>query len=160
MSLSTPTPPKRYGYGIIPSKSFDAPDLLEDLFIDKLDSVGHIYTNGASDLVARFAAAHGFPYTVFPLTGGKGLLWSTDCIIERADRVYVIASEESKSAAQVMQICAKRASEDEKFKYKLIPFEAVSHWKDIVFSSKEILHAATRDEIDKNPVLKSLAKVL
>lgn len=160
MSLAHPTPAKIFSYGIIASSGFDDKNLLPELFEGHLNSIGHIYTNGANPFVLDFARNYGIPHTVFPLTAHRSLPWSTSRIVEASDAVYVIANEESKSAKIVLEQCERRAKKDAKFKYKLVGFDSVGFWKGKVFKAKEILACATPEDGARNLWMNSVGEAL
>jgi hypothetical protein len=161
MSLTVAPPPvPTFSYGIITSASFDAPHILIDLFTGKFESVGHIYTNDATELVYRFACSNGFPTTTYPIHGGRSLPWSLANVIGASDAVYIIADEESKSAGMAAVLCERRAKRDEKFKWKIIPFDAAAHWREQVGRVDEIIQSITQDDMRANPTLAAIAKVL
>lgn len=164
MSLSTPIPPKQFSYGILTSKSFDDPDLLFSLFSGHFDSVAHIYTNAATDpdadLVSRFCRQNGIPYTVFPIIGHRNQPWAISRIVENSDAVYIIADEESQSAALAVKECERKGAKDSAFKWKLIPFEPAVRWKMRVFRAKEILACMSKEELKDSLWAKSVGKAL
>jgi hypothetical protein len=156
MSLTTTVPVKQYRIGIICSKALDDPDFLPELVGPHLAAISHVYSNGANDLVAAFAASHGLPLTTFPLTGGRSLPWSLSQILgSELDFVYIVADPSSKSAASAVEACVKR-----EIKHKVIPFSPYMHYAEKVGKTAEILSAVPKEEIEANPILKALWRVV
>ena len=161
MSLSSPVPPRQFTYGLLVSKAFDHADLLTESF-PSLDAIGHLHTNGENAIVSAFARDHGIPLTVWPLTGSRCAPWAISRVVESSDAVYIIADAESTSAHLAVETCEKRAARDERFKWKLIPFEPVGVWKARCFKAKEILACATPEDAKQegNLWMKSVGKAL
>ncbi|MFA6432924.1 MAG: hypothetical protein WCV82_03900 [Candidatus Paceibacterota bacterium] len=156
MSLTAPQPVKQFSYAIFAPKNLDDPDFLPDQIGANLPAIGHIYTNGASQMVEAFARENGIPCTTFPLCHSN-LLTSTNLIMEKVDAAYVVASAESKSAAQIIGLLDKRG-----IGYKVLPFEASTHWKEKVLRAQEILAALPKGELDENwkTTIEALRKAL
>lgn len=165
MSLSTPQPaPPQYPVAILAAGSLDNPDFL-DATVPELAraSISHIYTNGANPLVARFAADHGIPLTIFPLTGGRNLLWSTGRILEVAAFVYVVGDAESDSAEKIVKACVERGTPHREYLY-----EPAIYWKERVEKAREVLAAISDNHIRQDDAegaqcvdaVKALRKVL
>lgn len=147
MSLQSP---KLFNLGILASKGFDDPDFINELTLEHLGSIGHIFTNGANKLVTDFAQQNGIPFTVFPLIG-RSLPWSTSQILDHVEFVYIIASPESKSANQIQVDCVKRH-----IKHRVVPYDPFTHWQEKLGKVAEILSATTREEIEHNDTLKAI----
>lgn len=158
MSLSTNAPTFRLG--ILASKDFDSPQLLEDLFGAKRDQIAHVYTNGANDLITSFARSHGIPFTVYPVAGGRGLPASTRDIVDASEVVVIIASPESKSAEQIAEACAAKAARDETFTWRVHPFEPINHWREKVCKVAEILACMQTDELKDSAWAKQVEGVV
>lgn len=124
MSLETPAPTKTYRLGLIAAKTLDDPGYLDEMLGDKATTISHILGNGANPLVATFAQDHGIPYTVWPLTGGRSLPWSNSRIIEGSDYVLIVATPQSKSAAQAAAECVAK-----QVKHRVIQFEPCQYWR-------------------------------
>lgn len=155
MSLTTPAPVKRFNYAIFASRNLDDPAFLGEQIGGNLVNIGHIFTNGANQLVEQFARENGITCTVAPLQGSN-LFTSTHTILEQVDAAYIVADESSHSAAQIKEMCEKKA-----VGYKLLPFEPITHWRTKVLRAQEILAAA--DWTDPDSVLSiadALKKVL
>ncbi len=155
MSLETVEQPKRYHVAIIAPKSFDDPDFIEDMIGDKLANVAHIHTNGANSLVATFAMENGITHTVHPITGGRGLPASTRDIVDHTDFVYIISTQDSKSAAQVVKACESRAAKEPKFKWRVAPFDPITKWREKVGKIAEILARMPEEDREKNEFTKA-----
>lgn len=153
MSLSTP--PRAYKLGIIAARNLDDPDFLPELLNDKAAQVSHLYTNGANPFVPAYAACHGLPCTIFPLTGGSCLPKSTTLILDNSDFVYVIGSVDSKSAGYAASECHRRG-----IRFKLLDYEPVSHWRAKLGKVAEILAATTAEEVAGHATLKAIARVV
>ena len=162
MSLSDPKPVKTFKLGIVASKSLDDPGFLPDLLADKLTVISHIYTNGANPLVTAFALEHGIPYTVYPITAGRGLPLSTRDIVVASEFVYIISTPDSKSAKQVEKVCAQwQAEQPEVFKgYKVLEYDSVSFWRQKVCKTAEILACMSKEDIERNGWFKSVSEAI
>jgi hypothetical protein len=162
MSLSDPKPVKTFKLGVIASKSLDDPGFLPDLLGDKTDVISHIYTNGANPLVTSFALEHGIPYTVYPITAGRGLPLSTRDIVMASEFVYIISTPDSKSASQVEKVCAQWLAErPDVFKgFKVLEYDSISHWKGKVCKAAEILACMSKEDTEKNGWFHSIMKAI
>jgi hypothetical protein len=156
-----------FNLGIIASKNLDDPEFLNDLLGEKLDKIGHLFLNGANSLVTDFARENGVTYTVFPINK-RSLPWSNSRIIESSDFVFIIASDESKSAKSAEEECQKRAAKEginnlglkRKFAYKVVGFEPISHWRDKICKISEVLAATTKEDLEKSSALKAIYKIV
>lgn len=157
MSLSAPVKPDQFAIAILASTSLEDPILIPSLLGENLAAVSHIYTNGANPLVARFAAEHGIAFTIHPLTGGSSLPASTNAILDTENLAfaYVIVDEGSKSGKLVVDACEKKGIE-----HKVIRFDPVDYWRGQVCKVREILDAATKDDIAASLHLQSIAKAV
>lgn len=155
MSLTAP-PVRQFAYAIFASKNLDDPSFLAEAIGGNLAAIGHIYTNGANQLVIDFGVSNGIPVTVFPLCGST-LPTSTHLILEKVDAAYLIADESSKSAAQIKDMCEKKG-----VVFKWLAFEPVTHWKAKVCRAQEILSALPKELLEEEWVetLAQLRKVL
>lgn len=145
MSLNTALPTFRLG--LLASKDFDSPQLLEDVFGPKVEQISHLFTNGTNPLIEAFARSHGITHTVYPVSGGRGLPASTRDIVDASEAVVIIASPDSKSAEQIAAICAAKAAKDESFTWRLQPYDPIQVWKGRVCKAQEILSCMTREEL-------------
>ncbi len=159
MSIAPP-PPSQYTIGVIAAKTLDDAEYLNDLLGEKVANIAHVYTNGANPLVVDFARENGIPCTVYPINAGRGLPWSNDQIISVSQFVYVIGSEESKSAGQALVQCEREKERRPTFRHKLLQFEAINHWRSKVCRAAEILDAQEKDAIEASPALKALKGIL
>jgi len=155
MSLSAPVPIKQFAIAILASTSLEDPEFIPFLVAEHLPAISHIYTNGANDLVMRFAASHGIPVTIHPLTGGKSLPQSTSQILENVKFAYIIADESSKSAPQIIAACEKNG-----VKHKLVRFDPVDYWRLKCCKISELIQAIPKEDVLNNVWLKSISKIL
>lgn len=158
MSLENTQPAHTYRLGLLCSRDFDSRDLLDDMLGAKLATISHLYTNGVNALVTDWARENGLPYTVYPISGGRGLPASTRDVVEASDVVLIIASAESKSAEQIATICRDRAARERRahealpdnpepvFKWRLQEYEPINHWRAKVQQVAEIVEAVPEDE--------------
>jgi hypothetical protein len=149
---------KQHRVAILASTSLEDPTLISSLpalLPENLAAVSHIVTNGANELVTQFAALNGVPFSVYPLTGGGSLPGSTAQVLETADLVYLIHDECSKSAGLILEACKKKEA-----KYKVIRFDPVDYWKLKACRAKEILDAASKEDVTASPILTALKQVL
>lgn len=160
MSLSHPVPDRQYNLALFLSKDVDSPQLLEDLLGAKAPTIKHLFTNGANDLVAAFALTHGIPFTVYPISGGRGLPASTRSVLSAADTALLISTPDSKGAGQIAEMCREREAEAEAFSWREIVHEPSTHWRTKVYQIKEILYAMSKDDIKANEWLKAVERVL
>lgn len=159
MSIA-PEAPRLFNLGLVCAKTMDDAEYLNDLLGEKVPHIGHLYTSGANDLVVAWARENGIVCTVYPINAGRGLPWSNSRIIEASDFVYVIGSEESKSAGQAVLQCEREKERRPAFKHRLVAFEAINHWRAKVCRASEILDAQDKDAIEGSPALKALKGVL
>lgn len=155
-----------FNLGVIASKNLDDGEFLNNLLGEKLDKIGHLFLNGANSLVTDFARENGVTYTVFPINK-KSLPWSNSRIIESSDFIFIIASDDSKSAKSAEEECKKRVEKEagnqaikRKFAYKVVMFEPISHWRDKVCRISEVLTATTKEDLEKNSALKAIYKIV
>lgn len=144
MSLATPIPPKTFRLGIVAAKNLDDPSFLDELVGENTPVVSHVYTNGANPLVFAFAADHGIPLSVFPLTGGRSLPWSTSRIIENSDFVFVVGTSSSKSAGQVVTACVAAG-----VKHRLVQYDPCTHWREKVVKAAALLAVMTPEDVER-----------
>lgn len=154
MSISTTPEVKQYRLAIFPSKSLDDMGFLDELFLEKIPTISHIYTNGASPLVAQFALDNGIPYTVYGLIS-RSLPWSTGNILDNSDYAIIIAGSDSKSSKQIEAACVKK-----KVKFKTVSFESTARVKAKLGKVQEILSVMTPEDREKSENwVKQLEKV-
>lgn len=150
MSLSTPTPAKRFRLGVVCAKSMDDTSFLDDLIGPNVEAISHLLTNGANPLIPAFALERGIPFTVYPI-GSRGLPASTRDIVDGSDFVYVIATSESKSANQAAAICEKaigpREAEGRPFSWRRVEHEPVLTHRAKLGRICEILACMDRSEL-------------
>lgn len=156
MSLApAPQPPKQYPVGIVASKSLDDPAFIGDLIGGNVAAISHLYSNGANPLVATFAADHGIPHTIFPLTGGRSFPWALSQILDHVQFVYIIGDERSHGSEQAAAACLKRD-----IKHKEATYEAVDNWRGKVGKVAEILEVIPKEDVAANEWAKAIAKVV
>jgi hypothetical protein len=174
MSLINTPPVPQYSLGILAAKDFDSRDLLDDLLAAKVETIQHLYTNGANALVTDFAMRSGIPFTVYPVSGGKGLPWSTREVVEASEVVLIIATPESKSAAQIVKACREREARLKAgaqrqldageavttFKWREIPYEPISHWREKVCQVEEALAALTEEDVAASDFARAVAGIV
>lgn len=162
MSLSDPKPVKTFKLGIVAAKSLDDFGFLFELLHENLSAISHINTNGANPLIQSFAMDHGIPYTVYPITAGRGLPLSTRDVVTASEFVYIISTPESKSSKQIEKVCQQwKAEQPDTFKgYKVIEYDPVTHWKTKVYKVCEILACMTNEDKAKNLWADSILKEL
>ncbi len=173
MSLSTPTPVRKFALGIVCSRSFDRPTVLHDLLGDKLDRVSHIYSIGAlpgGRVVEDFAREHGIDFTVYPST--QHTFRAVSRVIEASEFVYILSDGESKMAAFAKTECEKRAALEQAeveanqrdkgtaFRFKEVAYDAVTLWRERVGQVAEVLAAIPKEEIEASEALKAIARVV
>lgn len=154
MSLSNPTPVKQFNLGLIVSRSFDHPALLDDLFGPHLESIGHVHTNGAlpgARFVEDWCRANRLSVTT---VAGEHTFAGVARIVEASDSVYVITEGESKVAAFALKECVVKER-----KHKLVTYEAVDHWHEAVCKAREIVAAQEVTE-ENGALLEQLGRVL
>ncbi len=162
MSLATPAPVKQWRLGLIAAKALDDPGYLDEMLDGKVETISHILCNGANPLVAAFAQDHGLPYTVYPLTGGRSLPWSNSRIIEGSDYVLIVATPDSKSAAQAAAECVAK-----QVKHRTVQFEPCKHWREKseywhakVEQVGAILAGMQPDEVAQSETIKQIWKAI
>ncbi len=172
MSLSTPTPVRKFALGVVCSRSFDRPTVLHDLLGDKLDRVSHVYSIGAlpgGAVVEEFARTNGIDFTVYPST--QHTFRAVSRVIEASEFVYILSDGESKMAAFAKTECeakvalVKREQEQQinagrVFTFKEVAYDAVTLWRETVANVGEILSGVPKDEIEASEVLKAIARVV
>lgn len=135
MSLtSSPLVPSipQFPVAIICSKSLDNAAFIPDLVGANVAAISHLYSNGANPLVAQFAADHGIPHTIFPLTGGRSFPWALTQILEHAQFVYVIGDQHSHGSEQAIQACIAKG-----IQFKEVVYDSVAHWKEEMVKMQE-----------------------
>jgi hypothetical protein len=160
MSLTNTPPVPQYSLGLLCAKDFDSRDTLWDLLGTKLETIRHVYTNGVNALVTDFCREHGLPFTVYPVSGGKGLPWSTREVVDASEVVLIIATPASKSAAQVAEVCVARAKVDPAFKWRTIEHEPIAPWKAKVCQVAEIMEGMSPEDLAASPWAESVARVV
>lgn len=155
MSLSNPEPPRTYSIGIIASKSLDDANVIPEYFLGKISNISHIYTNGANDLVAKFAADNSLPITTFPITGDKSLPLSLTQIAENVNFALIVADENSKSAKMAVDTFAKK-----NITYKVINFEPSTHYREKLCKIAEIVAVMTPEDRQKNEWVRAIEHIL
>ena len=153
-------PAVKWSLGILASKDFDSPQLLEDLLLGKTELIKHVYTNGANPLVITFAQHHGIPLTIYPVHGGRGLPLSTREVVDASDFVFVVSTPESKSAEQIVKACQVKETLVPAFKWRLVQYDPFTNWREKVGKIEEIMDAMPKDEIAANEWTKAVAGVL
>lgn len=161
MSLENITPIVRYNLGILAAKDFDARELLWDNLGAKLQYVRHIFTNGTNPLVCEFAQENGIAYTVFPVSGGRGLPASTHEVVEASDYVLLISTPGSKSAGMIAEKCAAKAArpvkvDEPKFGWRTIEYDPYTHWREKVEQVREIMGTMSKAERAENPWVQAI----
>ncbi len=147
------TESKTYSIGIIAAISFDNPDWFTERLAPHLEQISAVHTNGANALVTEFCRQNGVCYSVWPINGGRTAPWSNSRIIENSDKVYILATAESKNSKQAQQECVKK-----KVSFELIEFEPAGHWKEKIGKVAEIVAACPKEE--QNETLKAIGRVL
>jgi len=155
MSLSNTEPPKTYPVGIIASKSLDDANVIPEFFLGKISGIAHIYTNGANDLVAKFAADNSLPITTFPITGDKSLPLSLSQIAENVSFALIIADENSKSAKMAVDTFVKKG-----ITHKIINFEPSTHYQEKLCKIAKIVAVMTPEDRQKNEWVRAIERVL
>jgi hypothetical protein len=156
MALETTKPIKLWNVGVIISRSFDNPDFLDDTLLPHRESIGHIYSNAPAPgglILEAFVREQGIPYTLFPTT--EHTFVSVRRVLESSDFVYVISDGESKIAKKAEEECVLR-----KIRHKVLTYSPFIHWRDQVGKIGEILSAIPTEEIEANPALKAIRRVL
>lgn len=159
MSLTNTPDIPQYSLGLLCAKDFDSRDTLWDLLGGKLETIKHLYTNGANVLVTDFAREHGLAYTVFPIQG-RGLPASTRDVVDASEVVLIISTPSSKSARQVAEVCKARAKVDPEFKWRSIDYSPIDHWRTKVCRISEIMEGMSAEDRKESPWAQSVAKVV
>lgn len=155
MSLSNPTPVKQFNLGLVVSRSFDHPALLDELFGPHLEAIGHVYSNGAlpgARFVEDWCRMNGLTFTVYPCKAHA--FKSVSLIIEASDSVYVITEGESKVASFAANECALKER-----KHRMVTYDPVAKWREAVGKANEIV-AAQEETPENRDLLAALGRVL
>lgn len=160
MSLDHTPPAALYNLGVIAAKDFDSHDLLTETLGPKLPTIRHLYTNGANGLITDFARENGITHTVFPITGGRGLPASTRDIVDASEVVLIIATPLSKSAKQVEAACAEKEKKSPEFKWRVIQYDPIDHWRSKVCKIAEIVAGMPEEERVKDAWAKAVWRIL
>lgn len=153
MSLANPV--KTFRIGIIASVAFDHPHWLDEKLGANLDKIAHLYTNGVNRHVLDWARVNGLPFTCYPPYNGVSVLTSNNQIIASSDKVFILATPESRNGKVVAEECCKRSVQHE-----LAEFEPLAYWKERVCRAQEIIGGADNADIEANPTLKALKAAL
>jgi hypothetical protein len=112
---------KQYSLGIIAPRSFNDLKLLEDLLIEKIFQIRHIYSNGVvsgGKVVEDFADKYKIIKTVYPITPTNGGVFKSNwSVIKYSDFIYILDDGHSKNVKSVIEEC-----EEQKKKFKVIPY--------------------------------------
>jgi hypothetical protein len=117
----TEKPVKQYNIGIIAPRSFTDVKMLEELLLEKIFNIKHIYGNGViqgGKVVEEFADLYKIPKTIFPIAPvDGGIFKSNKEIILSSDQVLLFDDGESKNVAKVQEQCAAYQKPVKVFKF-------------------------------------------